>query len=98
MNTTQIRELHRKVCTQLLARQEEKHVVESVGDIMCKFVDDFEIYVDYCRGEPQAQYLLSTEKQLNPGFAAFLEVCLSRTEWADFVGDPESPESTEIRL
>ncbi len=75
MNTTQIRELHKRVCSQLLARQEEGDVVEAVGDILCRFVDDFEIYIDYCRGEPQAQHLLSTEKNSNPAFAAFLEVC-----------------------
>ncbi len=84
MNTTQIRELHKRVCSQLLARQEEKHIVDCVGDILCKFVNDFEIYVDYCRGEPQAQYLLSTEKQLNPTFAAFLEVSLHYFSEADF--------------
>ncbi len=77
MNTTAIRELHKKFCAQLLQRQQEKSIVAAVGDVIIKFMDDFEIYIEYCRGEPQAQYLLSREKATNEHLIAFLEVFIN---------------------
>ncbi|KAL7749232.1 RHO1 GDP-GTP exchange protein 2 [Sorochytrium milnesiophthora] len=80
-NILQIRDIHRRISNKLLARQNQKWVVDQVGDVLLEFLQLLEKpYVQYGEQQPWGKYHLEMEVAVNPNLAQFLAEAERRPE------------------
>ena len=60
----------------LTKRQKSYAVVDRIGDILLEFVPHFGPFVEYGAHQLYGKYEFEREKNSNPAFAQFVEVCI----------------------
>lgn len=65
--------VNRRFLDALSDRQKSSPIVDSIGDILLRFIPFFEPFVTYVASRPYAKYLIETQRSVNPYFARFDE-------------------------
>lgn len=73
-NVTEIHSVNIKLAEALTRRQKTQPVVNSIGDLLLKFIPDFGPFVKYGAHQLYGKYEFEKEKGSNPAFAKFVEV------------------------
>lgn len=77
-NVTDIHAVNIKLAESLTRRQKQQPVVQSIGDILLKYIPDFAPFVKYGAHQLYGKYEFEKEKQSNPAFTKFVEVSRAR--------------------
>lgn len=73
-NVTEIHAVNIRMAESLTRRQKQQPIVNSIGDILLKFIPDFAPFVKYGAHQLYGKYEFEKEKQSNPAFLKFVEV------------------------
>lgn len=77
-NVTDIHAVNIKLAESLTRRQKQQPIVQSIGDILLKYIPDFAPFVKYGAHQLYGKYEFEKEKQSNPAFTKFVEVSWAR--------------------
>lgn len=72
-NIADVRHVNTELARALEARQAEKYLVSSIGDVMLEHVCNFQPFVDYGAHQVIGKFHFELEKKKNPLFARFVE-------------------------
>lgn len=72
-NIADIRHVNTELSRALDARQSEKYIVSSIGDVMLEHVCNFQSFVDYGGHQVIGKFYFELEKKRNPAFAQFVQ-------------------------
>lgn len=73
-NIADVRHVNTELSRALEARQAEKYLVSSIGDVMLDHVRYFHPFVEYGAHQVIGKFTFELEKKRNPLFAQFVEV------------------------
>lgn len=77
-NVTDIHAVNIKLAESLTRRQKQQPIVQSIGDILLKYIPDFAPFVKYGAHQLYGKYEFEKEKQSKPAFTKFVEVSWAR--------------------
>lgn len=72
-NISDIRHVNTELSLALDARQAEKYLVSSIGDVMLEHICNFQPFVDYGAHQVIGKFYFELEKKRNPLFAQFVQ-------------------------
>ncbi|KAJ5534246.1 hypothetical protein N7527_000500 [Penicillium freii] len=72
-NCLEVLKVNSALCEALNARQKESQVVQTIGDIFCQHVPNFDPFIKYGANQLYGKYEFEKEKASNPAFAKFVE-------------------------
>jgi hypothetical protein len=72
-NCLEVLKVNSALCEALNARQKENAVVQTIGDIFCQHVPNFDPFIKYGANQLYGKYEFEKEKASNPAFAKFVE-------------------------
>ncbi|CAG7936456.1 unnamed protein product [Penicillium salamii] len=72
-NCLEVLKVNSALCEALNARQKENAVVQTIGDIVCQHVPNFDPFIKYGANQLYGKYEFEKEKASNPAFAKFVE-------------------------
>ncbi|KAJ5165182.1 Winged helix-turn-helix transcription repressor DNA-binding [Penicillium coprophilum] len=72
-NCLEVLKVNSALCEALNARQKESQVVQTIGDIFCQHVPNFDPFIKYGANQLYGKYEFEKEKSSNPAFAKFVE-------------------------
>ncbi|KAG7745629.1 hypothetical protein KL932_000659 [Ogataea haglerorum] len=79
-NINEIWEVNSRFAEALTKRQQEKSVVDEIGDLFLEFIPRFEPFVKYGAGQVKGKYEFDRQKRHNPFFVRFIEDTSNRAE------------------
>ncbi|OBA14732.1 uncharacterized protein OGAPODRAFT_16752 [Ogataea polymorpha] len=79
-NINEIWEINSRFAEALTKRQQEKPVVDEIGDLFLEFIPRFEPFVKYGAGQVKGKYEFDRQKRHNPFFVRFIEDTSNRAE------------------
>ncbi|KAH3664177.1 hypothetical protein OGAPHI_004891 [Ogataea philodendri] len=79
-NINEIWEINSKFAEALTKRQQEKPIVDQIGDLFLEFIPRFEPFVKYGAGQVKGKYEFDRQKRHNPFFVRFIEDTSNRAE------------------
>ncbi|KAF2431026.1 citron like protein [Tothia fuscella] len=72
-NAPEVYQVNARLADQLTRRQQQKPVVDNVGDIFLEHVPRFQPFITYGASQLYAKFEFEAEKRVNPAFARFVD-------------------------